>query len=53
MREGFAPLKTTYDASSIKRQLGTVSPRFNANSLYVLEFGKVANAIGYYVYLNK
>ena len=52
VREGYAPFKTSYDTSSIKRTLGTTNPRFNANSLYVLEFGKVQNAIGYYVYLN-
>ena len=52
VREGYAPLKTSYDTSSIKRTLGTPNPKFNANSLYVLEFGKVQNAIGYYVYLN-
>jgi len=52
VRDGYAPLRTEYDASTIKRGLGTPNIRFNSNSLYVLEFNKVQNAIGYYVYLN-
>jgi len=52
LRDNVAPVKFNADVKGLKKSLSVPSYlRFDSNSLYVLNFNEVENAIGYYVYL--